>query len=596
MKFFAGLVLLFTALSLQLSPTQAQNTQLLTRWAADVTPDNVLPEYPRPQLTREKWLNLNGLWDYAVTSRNGKPADYDGQILVPFSIESYLSGVQRRITRAKRLWYHRTFTIPADWSGQQVILNFGAVDWETMVSVNGQNVGHHEGGYDAFSFDITNALKSEGEQNLVVSVWDPTEGTQPRGKQVINPGGIWYTPTTGIWQTVWLEPASLSYIGSLKIDTDVDQKTMTLSTTINGGQSDTNYQVKVEVLDGEKVVATEEASAFDPLKITIPDAKLWSPDSPFLYDLHVTLKDDDTTLDSVGSYFGMRKIEMKPDENSIPQIYLNNQPIFQYGLLDQGFWPDGIYTAPTDEALHSDIETTKKLGFNLIRKHVKVEPARWYYWADKLGMLVWQDMPSAGDRLMAPGEGEMNRDPVAAVQFEVELQRLVDTHYNSPSIIMWVLFNEGWGQYKTEILTHGLKSYDPSRLVDSASGWNDFRVGDVQDIHSYPGPDAPQSDYKRASILGEFGGLGLPLEGHTWLAKDSWGYKQYTDVPSLLTDYTKLIKRLRYLQQERHLVAAIYTQTTDVETEVNGIMTYDRDLIKMGADDIRAVNETLFAP
>ena len=595
MKFFAGLAILFTALSLQFSPIQAQNTQLLTRWAAEVTPDNVLPEYPRPQLTREKWLNLNGTWDYALTNRNAEqPATFTDKILVPFPIESYLSGVQQRVS-GKRLWYHRTFTLPADWSGQQIILNFGAVDWEATILVNGQELLKHQGGYDPFSVDVTGALKPEGEQELVVSVWDPTEGKQPRGKQVLTPGSIWYTPTTGIWQTVWLEPVSKSSIDSLWISSDIDTSAVKVR-VIPRGDLPSGAAIQADVLDGDKVIATLTQAANDPLMMTIPDAKLWSPDSPFLYDLRVTLKDGDTTLDSVGSYFGMRKIEMKAGDDGIPQIFLNNQPIFQFGLLDQGFWPDGLYTAPTDEALRSDIETTKSLGFNLIRKHVKVEPARWYYWADKLGMLVWQDMPSAGDRLMQPGEGQMTRDPADARQFETELQRLVDTHYNSPSIIMWVLFNEGWGQYDTGRLTDWLKEYDPSRLVDSASGWNDIRVGDVQDIHSYPGPDAPQADYKRASILGEFGGLGLPLEGHTWLAKESWGYKQYTDVPSLLTDYTKLIKRLVYLKKERHLVAAIYTQTTDVETEVNGIMTYDRELIKMGADELWAVNETLFAP
>jgi len=592
--FFASLILFFTTLCLQFSPIQAQNTQLVTRWAKDVTPDNVLPEYPRPQLTREKWLNLNGLWDYAVTKRDAEmPTEYDGQILVPFPIESYLSGVQKRIT-GKRLWYHRKFTVPADWSGQQVILNFGAVDWDTTVYVNGQIIGKHYGGYDAFSTDVTNALKAEGEQELVVSVWDPTEGDQPRGKQVITPGGIWYTPTTGIWQTVWLEPVSTVHIDRIKMDMDVDQSLLILQTIVKGIGSD-NYTVKADVLSGNDVVATLEGKANQTLNATIKDAKLWSPDSPFLYDLHITLQQGDTTLDSISSYFGMRKIEMKANDKGFPAIFLNDKPIFQYGLLDQGFWPDGIYTAPTDEALRSDIETTKALGFNLIRKHVKVEPARWYYWADKLGILVWQDMPSAGDRLMQPGEGEMKREGSDAAQFEAELQRMVDSHYNSPSIIMWVLFNEGWGQYDTERLTTWLKERDPSRLVDSASGWNDFHVGDVLDTHVYPSPAISVTDYKRANIMGEFGGLGLPLEGHTWLSKDSWGYAQFSDAASLLDEYTRFIKRLNYLRKERHLVAAIYTQTTDVETEVNGIMTYDREIIKMGADNIKAVNAMLFA-
>jgi beta-galactosidase/beta-glucuronidase len=597
MKFSVCIAILLLVLSLPFAATQAQDTtHLVTRWAADVTPDKVLPEYPRPQLVRDQWQNLNGSWEYALTGKDAaQPTTFTDKILVPFPIESYLSGVQKRVV-GKGLWYHRTFTVPVDWAKQRIILNFGAVDWDTTVYINGQKVGTHQGGYDAFSLDVTDELKPTGDQDLVVSVWDPTEGTQPRGKQVITPGSIWYTPTTGIWQTVWLEPVSSSYIGAIKMNTDVDQSTMTLGVNINGGQPDTAYTVKADVLVNNQVVATGEGSASDPLKITIKDAKLWSPDSPFLYDLKLTLKVNDSTLDTVTSYFGMRKIEMKQDDKGIPQIFLNNQPIFQFGLLDQGFWPDGLYTAPTDEALRSDIETTKKLGFNLIRKHVKVEPARWYYWADKLGILVWQDMPSVGDVLLGQGDGEIQRDQDSAANFEHELQQMIYTHVNSPSIIMWVLFNEGWGQYDTLRLTNWLKTYDPTRLVDSASGWNDFKVGDVQDVHTYPGPDPFQMDYTRANLFGEFGGLGLPLEGHTWLAKDSWGYKQYTDVPSLLADYTKLIKKLRALQKERHVVAAIYTQTTDVETEVNGIMTYDRAVIKMGAENIKAVNATLFAP
>jgi beta-galactosidase/beta-glucuronidase len=596
MKFLAFCVALLTALSLQPSPTRAQDHGLVTRWAADVTPDNVLPEYPRPQLVRDAWMNLNGLWNYALTSRTAEqPSTFEGDILVPYPIESYLSGVQQRVT-GKRVWYQRSFRVPTDWADQRIRLNFGAVDWEATVWVNGQEVGTHQGGYDAFSFDVTDALQPAGEQTVVVAVWDPTEGTQPRGKQVFTPGGIWYTPTTGIWQTVWLEPVSAAHIDSLKINTDIDQSLLTVHATIKGRVYDEGYIIKMDVLTGSEVVATVTGRASRPLQITMSEPKLWSPDSPFLYDLRLTLQDSNRTLDSIGSYFGMRKIEMKPDDKLAPHIYLNNQLIFQFGLLDQGFWPDGLYTAPTDEALRSDIETTKSLGFNMIRKHVKVEPARWYYWADTLGVLVWQDMPSSGDVLVEPGRGEMKRTPEAAAQFEQELQQMIDSHYNAPSIVMWVVFNEGWGQYDTVRLSAWLKDYDPTRLVNSASGWNDFRVGDVQDIHRYPGPDVPQSDYQRANVLGEFGGLGLPVEGHRWLSKDSWGYKQYTDVPGLLTDYTKLIKRLRYLQQERKLVAAIYTQTTDVETEVNGIMTYDRAVIKMGADDIRAVNATLFVP
>lgn len=593
MKRLVFWVVVCITLTFGLTPTIAQDAPLLTRWAAEVTPENALPEYPRPQMTRDRWQNLNGLWDYAVKTRLlEQPTEYDGQILVPFPIESYLSGVQKRVT-GKRVWYHRTFEVPADWADDRLLLHFGAVDWQATVWVNGVEVGQHEGGYDAFSFDITDALTAEGEQDLVVAVFDPTEGTQPRGKQVITPGGIWYTPTTGIWQTVWLEPVPASSISELWISTDIDTSTLKVRAVLEGAAPSPTATVTTEVLVDGAVVASVTSKANDPMMTTIEDAQWWSPESPYLYDLRVSLKDGDTVIDTVGSYFGMRKIEMKTDEKAIPRLWLNNEIIFQYGLLDQGFWPDGLYTAPTDEALRYDIETTKALGFNMIRKHVKVEPARWYYWADKLGILVWQDMPS-GDRLMGPGEGEFQRSPESAAVFERELQRLVDTHFNSPSIVMWVLFNEGWGQYDTARLTTWLQEYDPSRLVNSTSGWTDMRVGDVQDMHHYPDPLFPVADYKRASVLGEFGGLGLPLEGHTWLGKDNWGYAQYTDVPTLLEEYTGMIKKLQYFKRERGLVAAVYTQTTDVETEVNGIMTYDRAVIKMGVEAIQELNQMLF--
>jgi beta-galactosidase/beta-glucuronidase len=594
MRRFMFMMILWSVCLLSISTVSSQQEQLLTRWAADVSPENVLPEYPRPQLVREQWLNLNGLWDYTITNLNAEqPTEFEGEILVPFPIESLLSGVQERVM-VRPIWYHRTFTIPENWAGQRVLLHFGAVDWEAKVWVNGQEIGTHRGGYDPFSWDITDALnETQAEQELVVRVLDPTEGTQPRGKQVFYPDAIWYTPTTGIWQTVWLEPVPQAHIEGLKLGSDIDKSVITVQASVSDTSAD--YSVSVDVLDGDAVVASATGNAADQIEIPIEDAKLWSPDSPFLYDLRVTLSENDNALDSVTSYIGMRKIAMQPDDEGVLRLYLNNEPLFQYGLLDQGFWPDGLYTAPTDEALRYDIEVTRDLGFNLIRKHVKVEPERWYYWADKLGMLVWQDMPS-GDDFAEFGFGEIERSEKSAQQFEFELQRMVDTHANHPSIVMWVLFNEGWGQYDTERLSDWLKAYDPTRLVNSASGWNDMLVGDVRDIHSYPGPEAPRRDSDRVSVLGEFGGLGLPVAGHTWLAQNSWGYQEYGDAETLLQGYTGLIERLRELQVTRGLAAAIYTQTTDVETEVNGIMTYDRELIKMGADEILAVNATLFEP
>jgi beta-galactosidase/beta-glucuronidase len=596
MRRFIFLILLCAIGVLSVSTVSSQEQQLLTRWAADVTPDNVLPEYPRPQLVREQWLNLNGLWDYAITNLNAEqPTDFEGEILVPFPIESVLSGVHERV-QVRPVWYHRVFTIPEAWAGQRVLLHFGAVDWEAKVWVNGQEIGTHRGGYDPFSWDITDALVDmQAEQELVVRVIDPTEGTQPRGKQVFNPDAIWYTPTTGIWQTVWLEPVPDAHIEGLKLGSDIDRSIITVQANVSGGEASAGYTFSIDVLDGEDIIATATGEAANALEIPIENPKLWSPDSPFLYDLRVTLKENDAVQDSVTSYTGMRKIAMQPDEEGVLRLWLNNAPLFQYGLLDQGFWPDGLYTAPTDEALRYDIEVTRDLGFNLIRKHVKVEPERWYYWADKLGVLVWQDMPS-GDDFAEFGFGEIERSEKSAEQFELELQRMVDTHANHPSIVMWVIFNEGWGQYDTERLSSWLEAYDPSRLVNGASGWNDMGAGHVRDIHSYPGPDAPRRDPERVSVLGEFGGLGLPIAGHTWLAENSWGYQEYGDAETLLEGYTGLVQRLRELQETRGLAAAIYTQTTDVETEVNGIMTYDRELIKMGADEIRAVNSILFEP
>ena len=571
---------------------QSQEQGLMTRWGAEVSPDNVLPEYPRPQLVREDWLNLNGLWDYAITDRIAdQPEQFDGEILVPFAIESALSGVRGRISFGDRLWYHRTFEVPANWQDKRILLHFGAVDWETVVWVNGIEIGAHRGGYDAFSFDITDALSDSGIQEIFVAVWDPTDfGVQARGKQVDRPGGIWYTPTTGIWQTVWLEPVPETSITALKIVPDVDAQVLRLEATIEGDTE--TYQLRVEAFNGDTVVAEIIRNVDDTFELVIEDPKLWSPDSPYLYDLRVTLINEDTVIDEITSYFGMRKISIEQASDGAMRLFLNNEPLFHFGLLDQGFWPDGLYTAPSDEALRYDIEVTRQLGFNTIRKHVKVEPARWYYWADRLGVLVWQDMPN-GDSHAGYGDGEIERIPVSVEQFELELTRLIDTHSNHPSIVMWVIFNEGWGQYDTARLADWLQSYDPTRLVNSASGWNDMQVGDVYDIHSYPGPDAPSSSDDRASLLGEFGGLGLPIEGHMW-QEEFWGYRAYEDSESLLQAYRDLIEKLDDLINTQGLAAAIYTQTTDVETEVNGMMTYDREIIKMDWEQVSSINNELY--
>ena len=572
--------------------TTDNGPRLTTRWTDDISPDRVLPEYPRPQMVRSAWVNLNGTWEYAIhDSEEPRPESFDGPILVPFPVESYLSGVTRAVTAEERLWYRRTFRLAGPLSeispdpgpdDPRLLLQFGAVDWHATVYVNGQEVGQHRGGYDPFSFDITGALVEGEEQEVVVGVWDPTnEGYQPRGKQVLEPGGIWYTAVTGIWQTVWLEPVPARSIAGLQITPDVDAETLTLQVDVTGGSAGIGgrgAQVMVEavVLEEGSEVARSAAPPGTPLILPVPGARLWSPDDPFLYDLRVSL-----ATDTVESYFGMRKISVDQDIDGINRLFLNNEPLFHYGPLDQGWWPDGLYTAPTDEALIHDIEITKRLGFNTARKHVKVEAARWYYHCDRLGLLVWQDMPNGN-----------NEGPEGEENFTVEMDHIVDALYSHPSIVMWVPFNEGWGQHDTERYTAWLQERDPSRLVNNASGWTDRGVGHVLDIHRYPGPGMPPLETGRAAVLGEFGGLGLPMRGHLWLDRDNWGYRSYESGSELGDAYAALIYQLRPLIGEG-LAAAIYTQTTDVEIEVNGLMTYDREEVKMPRRAM-ALNELLY--
>ncbi len=550
---------------------------LLTRWAAEVNPTNAHPEYPRPQLVRPDWLNLNGLWDYAITPAAARePAQFEGEILVPFPLESALSGVMRRLDENSTLWYRRQFKIPEAWAGRSVRLHFGAVDWRMRVIINGKEIGRHRGGYDAFSFDITGALRRTNTEEIVVAAEDPTEGDQPRGKQSRKPEGIFYTPTSGIWQTVWLEPVPRVCIDGLVLRPDVDAHALRLSVAANSASE--SLKVEVTALADGKEAGRATGPANEELNLALAKPHLWTPDDPFLYDLKIALKDGNKLVDSVSSYFGMRKVALLRDEGGVMRIALNGKFAFEIGALDQGFWPDGIYTAPTDAALRYDIEYLKRAGFNMARKHVKVEPDRWYYWCDKLGMLVWQDMPSGN-----------NTTTEGRTQFEAELQRLVEGRRNHPSIIVWVLFNEGWGQYDTERLAPWLKSLDPTRLVDDASGWTDKRVGDIIDMHSYPGPEAPQSEPDRAAVLGEFGGLGLGLPGHTW-STQYWGYQPMPDEKTLNERVATLLDRVHLLRDFFGLSAAVYTQTTDVETECNGLMTYDRAVAKLDPAIARAAN------
>jgi len=563
--------------------------KLVTPWAEQVMAENVWPEYPRPQLVRGEWKNLNGAWDYAVRPKwEDEPEDFDGTILVPFCIESALSGVQKRVNHNQRLWYRRRFEVPGDWRGRRVRLNFGAVDWEATVWVNGAEVGSHKGGYDPFSFDITQALRGGGVQEIVVSVWDPTDrGFQPRGKQVTRPGGIWYTAVTGIWQTVWLEPVNEAYIESLRIVPDIDEDSVQVTARCSEGAGD--LRVEIDIEKNGMAVAEAVTRPGVSTDISIRNPELWSPDNPFLYDLRVTLKDGSgRVVDEVSSYFGMRKICLGRDRRGLTRLMLNNEFVFQFGFLDQGWWPDGLYTAPTDEALRYDVEKTKEMGFNLARKHVKSEPNRWYYWCDRLGLLVWQDMPS-GDDYIDPSAADIERSEESAKQFMVELERMIERLYNHPSIIIWVPYNEGWGQWATEKVTKTIKAWDPSRLVISASGWADRGTGDVHDIHSYPGPAMPEPEADRAIVLGEFGGLGLPLRGHTWQDERNWGYRSYKNTDELTAAYRRLIRNLMPMVT-RGLSAAVYTQTTDVEIEVNGLMTYDREVVKIDMDTLRRIN------
>ncbi|AGA79009.1 glycoside hydrolase family 2 protein [Echinicola vietnamensis] len=577
--------------------------KIMTSWAEEVDPANVHQEYPRPQLVREdNWQNLNGLWQYKIQAKGEEaPSSFDGEILVPFAVESALSGVGERVGAEKELWYKTTFDAKKS-SRERVLLHFGAVDWEAEVFVNGQSVGIHKGGYAPFSFDITDALEGRKDNELVVRVWDPSnDGPQPRGKQIKNPHGIWYTPVTGIWQTVWTENVPTSYIANTKNTPDVDAGTLTVETEIENAESGQMVQVKA-FADGQ-VVAEEKVEAGQPAVLHIDNPQLWEPGNPFLYDLEVSLVKGNRVVDATESYAAMRKVSMELDENGVQRMLVNDKFIFQYGPLDQGWWPDGLYTAPNEEALLFDIVKTQEMGFNMIRKHVKVEPARWYYHCDRLGMLVWQDMPS-GDmgnqwnpRPGIVGVGtERDRTPESEQIFRNEWKEIMDDFHNFPSIIVWVPFNEAWGQFKTEEIVKWTMDYDPSRLVNGASGGNFFPVGQIMDLHNYPEPAMPNPKFFGKDMvitLGEFGGLGLPVEGHTWQEKDNWGYQSFKSVEDLENRYAEMMSSLAKLIP-RGLSAAVYTQTTDVEVETNGLMTYDRKVIKLTPEFLKKVHEQLY--
>lgn len=571
--------------------------KIRTPWAEQIDVNNVWKEYPRPIMERTAWKNLNGLWSYAVKPKGeAQPTKWDGEILVPFCIESSLSGVGKTLGDKNELWYNRTFTVPAQWKKQNVLLHFGAVDWKADVWVNDVKVGSHTGGYVPFSFDITQALKA-GENKLTVRVWDPTDrGYQPRGKQVRNPEGIWYTPVSGIWQTVWIEPVAAMHIENLRILPNVDANTVTV--TMQKSVECPAMMAEVKVLDGGKLVAAARGINNEPVEVRMPEnPKLWSPDSPFLYDLEVTIYKDGKPVDSVKSYAAMRKISTKRDDNGIVRMQLNNKDLFQFGPLDQGWWPDGLYTAPSYEAMIFDIDKTKEWGFNMIRKHIKVEPAAWYTYCDRKGIIVWQDMPS-GDRnpewqMHQYFTGtELKRSAESEACYRKEWKEIMDFLYSYPCICTWVPFNEAWGQFKTPEIAEWTKQYDPSRLVNPASGGNFYHCGDMIDLHSYPGPRMFLYDGERANVLGEYGGIGLALEGHLWQPDRNWGYVQFKNSKEVTDEYVKFGNELlKYIKQG--FTAAVYTQTTDVEIEVNGVMTYDRKVMKMDEKRLRKMNDEI---
>jgi beta-galactosidase/beta-glucuronidase len=572
--------------------------RLTTEWSKEVNPDLPHQDYPRPNLVRDDWSSLNGRWYFEITPKEeGIPKRFRQEIIVPFPVESALSRIQQNVTPEEKIWYKRTFFIPEEWSGRFVLLHFGASDWETTVYINGTEIGKHRGGYDAFSLDISRYLDERGVQEIIVSVWDPTDTYhQPRGKQKINPSGIWYTPVSGIWQSVWIEPVNFTYIDSYQCTPDIDQGTVELEVAAeNGVPGDT---ILADITFDGYVVTSAKFPLDQQATVEISNPRLWSPDSPDLYDIRLRLLRDGEVLDGVNGYFGMRKIEISEDPNGNKRIFLNNEPIFQFGLLDQGWWPDGLYTAPSDEALKSDIIRTKEMGYNVIRKHVKVEPARWYYHCDQLGMLVWQDMPNSDKNAeWKPPSGidgvEIEREFISEAQYKIEFEEIITELYNHPSIIKWIPFNEGWGQFNTKEIFNWVSTLDSTRLLGGPSGGNYFPVGDTRDYHKYPGPEMPPEDPDRALILGEFGGLGLPLEGHLWQPDKNWGYINIQKQKDLLKAYLDLLEQLKPMIKDG-LAGAIYTQTTDVEGEVNGIMTYDREVIKMKSRKIRKAHNELY--
>ena len=616
---FLFYVLIFTSIA-NAQSWKAVEGKIMSKWAETLNPENVWQEYPRPQFERSQWKNLNGLWDYAILkSHQIQPQKFQGKILVPFSFESSLSGVRKNINPNDKMWYRRSFKLPKNWSGKDVVIHFEAVDYKCALWVNDILVGTHKGGFDRFSFNITPYLKSSGSQKVVLAVEDATNfSSQPRGKQQINASGIYYTPVSGIWQTVWLEAVSSeSYLKQVKTTTDIDKSTVSLIPMTNVSLVN-RYKVAVNIFFDGKKVASGITKPNTPLHLKIENAQLWSPDHPHLYDVKMDLiNPSGKVIDQVKSYFGMRKISLA-DHKGVKYLFLNNAPLFHYGPLDQGWWPDGLLTPPSDKAMRYDIEMTKAMGFNMIRKHVKIEPDRWYFHCDQLGIMVWQDMPSYNRlALKTPEEmkntkkkeriyntlervkreeADLNRSSENAAQFELELRRMVDLHFNAPSIVMWVPFNEGWGQYDTCRITDFVKQLDPDRLVNPTSGWSLRPCGDIYDIHTYDVDlTVPPISLDRATVIGEFGGIGYPIKDNLWNPEmRNWGYQTYYNTEELLKNYIYKFNQILDMKQRKGISAAVYTQTTDVEGEINGLMTYDRKVIKIPEEKLKELHTKLY--
>lgn len=585
--------------------------QLTTPWTADVDPTAPWPEHPRPQFQREAWTSLNGQWEFGVFNRDQDqpPTEWTEKILIPYPVESRLSGVHKSVEPMNILWYRRLVELPKPANDGRVLLHFEAIDWASAIFLDGEKLVEHYGGYDPFSIEIPARYLDGKSHELTVKAWDPTDsGGQPRGKQALKPHGIWYTPTSGIWQSVWLEQVGTSYLKDAKLDGSYLSSSLSFDIAVDGPTDGLRLQYTISPMmefDGKNGLALNADGP--PQKgslglrdgrfrdqIQIEAAAAWTPDQPNLYVMELELVRNGWPIDRVKTYFGLRDLQRRIDATRTPRLFLNGEFVFQYGLLDQGFWPDGLYTAPTDAALRYDIEMAKKLGFNMLRKHVKVEPSRWYAWCDRLGILVWQDMPNGGEHI-GPKDEDLELDPESAKQFKTEFGRIIRNLRNHPSIVAWVPFNEGWGQFDTVGIAKWTRQQDPTRWVNAVSGWADRPVGDMLDIHAYPGPAMPKLDTKRAAVLGEFGGLGLPVEGHTWQKKENWGYRSYENADDLTSAYERLLVALRPMIADG-LNAAVYTQLSDVEIEVNGLMTYDRKVLKMDADRVREANQKLYLP